>query len=54
MPLQQLVELVGLSDAEFTGGDTGVVDTQDGVDVFHALCSDIGKLLNLVCGILNL
>ena len=54
MGLEQLVEDVLLSDVQLSADDTTVVHTKDGVDVLHALCSDISELLDLGGGILDL
>ena len=52
--VEELVEDSRLSDLELSRLDGGVVDTQDHVDVLHRLCSDIGELLDLGGGILDL
>lgn len=54
MLLKQSVEDGGLADLEVTTLDTSVVDTEDHVDVLHRLCSNIGELLDLGGGILDL
>jgi hypothetical protein len=54
MPLQEFVELLALSDDEFTGLDSGVVDTQDHVNILHRLCANISEFLDLGSRILDL
>ena len=54
MLFQQLVQLLGLADFEVTGSDGAVVDTEDRVDVFHRLSTDVGELLDLGGGVLDL
>ena len=54
MLVEQLVEDGRLADLERTRLDGGVVDTKDHVDILHRLRSDIGKLLDLGSGVLNL
>ncbi len=52
--LQQRIELGGLADLEVTRLDGVVVDTEDHVDRVHRLGSDVGKLLDLGGGVLDL
>jgi hypothetical protein len=52
--LEQSVEHGRLADLEVTRVDTGVVNTEDHVDVLHGLGSDVGELLDLGGGVLDL
>jgi hypothetical protein len=52
--LEELVENSRLSDLEITRLNTSVVNTENHVDIFHRLCSDIGKFLDLGSCILDL
>lgn len=54
MLFEQILQHLLLSDLEFTGVDGGVVDTQDGVDVFHTLGLDVCELLDLGGSVLDL
>lgn len=54
MLLEQSIEDGGLADLKITTLDTGVVNTEDHVDVLHRLCSNVGELLDLGCSILDL
>lgn len=54
MLLEQSVEDGGLADLEVTTLDTSVVNTEDHVNVLHRLCSNVGELLDLGSGILDL
>lgn len=54
MLLEQSVEDGGLADLKVTTLDTGVVNTEDHVDVLHRLCSNVGELLDLGSSILDL
>ena len=54
MSLQKPVQLFRFPNAEFATRDTRVVHPEHGVDVFHALCADVGELLDLVCCVLDL
>lgn len=42
MLFQELVEDVMLANVELSADNASVVDTEDGVDVLHALCPDVG------------
>ena len=52
--LEQTVKSLLLANSELARLDTGVVHTKERVDIVHGLGSDISKLLNLSCGILDL
>jgi hypothetical protein len=52
--LEQLVKLGLVSDLEVSRLDGLVIDTQDDVDVVHRLGLDVGELLDLVGGVLDL
>ena len=54
MPLQETVEHLPVADRELAAHDARVVHAQDGVDVLHALCADIGKILDLRRRVLDL
>lgn len=54
MGIQQLVELLAVSDLEHTGRDSLVVHAEDDVDVLHRLRLDVSELLNLVGRVLDL
>jgi len=51
---KKTVQDVRFADAEFTRDDASVVYTKHGIDVFHALCSDVCELLDLGGGVLDL
>lgn len=52
--LEELIQYFRLSDLEIAGLDGSMVNPQDLVDIFHGLCPDIGKLLDLGSSILDL
>lgn len=54
MPLEELVEHLGLSDSHLSRNDAAVVDTENGIDVFHALRTDVCELLDLGGSVLDL
>lgn len=54
MPPEQAVEGILLADSKLTALDTGVVDTEESVNVVHGLCSDVGKFLDLGSDVLDL
>lgn len=43
-----------LSNDKLAAMDPSVVDTQNRIDIFHALCSDIGEFLDFGCGVFDL
>ena len=51
---EQTIQRLLLSDGKLTGLDTGVIDTQERVDVVHGLCPDISELLDFGGGVLDL
>lgn len=51
---EQPVECFLLSDSELSGLNTGVVDTEKGIDIVHGLGTDVSELLDLGSGILDL
>ena len=52
--VQQLLQNLLLSDLHLTAGDGGVVDTQDPVDIVHALGPRVSQLLDLGGSVLDL
>jgi hypothetical protein len=54
MGLQQFVENVLLSHVELATHNATVVDTENGIDILHALRADVSKLLDLGGSVLDL
>lgn len=54
VPPEETVEGLLLASHELAALDTRVIDTEEGVDVVHGLCPDVGKLLDLGGDILDL
>ena len=52
--LEELVQYFRLSNLETTRLNGSMVNPQDLVNIFHRLCPDIGKLLDLGSSILDL
>ena len=51
---EQTVQRLLLSNGKLARLDTGVIDAQKRVYVVHGLCPDVGELLDLGSGILDL
>ena len=54
MSLQQLIELLGLSNLELSSRSMLVVNTQDNIDILHRLSLDVRERLDLVGRVLDL
>lgn len=54
VPPEETVEGLLLADLELTTLDTGVIDTEEGVDVVHGLRADVRELLDLGGDVLDL
>lgn len=51
---QKLVQSLLLANSELSGLDTGVIHSQQGVDVVHGLSTDVSELLDLGGSVLDL
>ena len=54
MSPQETVKSLLLSNSKLARLDAGMVDPQERIDIIHGLCADVGKFLDLGCGILDL
>ena len=54
MLAQQTVKGFPVADLQLSGGDTGVVDTEQRIDVVHGLRADVRELLDLGSCVLDL
>lgn len=52
--LEKCIKGLLLANSKLARLDAGVVHTQEGVNIVHGLCADVGKLLNLGGSILDL
>jgi hypothetical protein len=52
--LEEAVESVTVAHFKFTASNTGMIYTENGVDVLHALCSNVCQLLDLGSGVFDL
>jgi hypothetical protein len=52
--LKEALKHVMVAYFKLTTGDTGMIYTENGIDILHALCSNICQLLNLGSGIFDL
>jgi hypothetical protein len=52
--LEEALEHVMVAYFKLTTGDTGMIYTENGIDILHTLCSNICQLLNLGSGIFDL
>lgn len=51
---EQSIKCFLLANSELARLDTGVVHTQEGVNVVHRLCTNVGELLDLGSSIFDL
>ena len=54
MPLEETLKRMAVTHFEFTTDNSRVIYSEDSVDVFHTLRSDVGQLLDLGCSVLDL
>ena len=54
MSPQETIEHLLVAELELSAHNTRVVHTEDGIDVLHALRPDVGELLDLGRGVLDL
>jgi hypothetical protein len=51
---EEALEHVTVAHFKLTTSDTGMIYTENGIDILHALCSNICQLLDLGSGIFDL